>query len=110
MKECNFGIEASFGIPFNYENGYESMTIELTDEQFERYCHALGHWRTTEEWRSRNDDNGHDYFIKRDLPDIWSLLRDKLAQVAPLIWDGRINDYLDQINIYTADEIWEGCD
>lgn len=64
MKECKFGIEASFGIPFNYENGYESMTIELTDEQFERYCHALGHWRTTEEWRSRNDDNGHDYFIK----------------------------------------------
>lgn len=41
MKRCNFEIEASFGLPFDYENWYETMTVELTDEQFNRYCDAL---------------------------------------------------------------------
>lgn len=54
-----------------------------------------------------NDENGDDYFIKRDLPDIWALLTKRLAQIAPIIWDKRIIDYLDQVNIYTADEIFE---
>lgn len=34
MKKCNFEIEASFGLPFDYENWYETMMVELTDEQF----------------------------------------------------------------------------
>lgn len=41
MKKCKFDIEAFFGIPFDYENWYESMIVELTDEQFDRYCEAL---------------------------------------------------------------------
>ena len=41
MKKCNFEIEAFFGVPFDYENEYETMTVELTDEQFNRYCDAL---------------------------------------------------------------------
>ena len=40
MKRCNFEIEAFF-VPFDYENWYETMTVELTDEQFNRYCDAL---------------------------------------------------------------------
>lgn len=41
MKKCKFDIEAFFGIPFDYEKWYESMIVELTDEQFDRYCEAL---------------------------------------------------------------------
>ena len=28
-------------LPFDYENEYESIMLELTDEQFNRYCDAL---------------------------------------------------------------------
>lgn len=95
-----------FGVPFHYENWYEHMTIELTDEQFNRYCETLKRWKSSEEWKKWNSDNGEDFFIKRDLPDIYALLKENLIRVAPIIWDERINDYLGQINIYTADEIW----
>ena len=107
MKKCTFNIEAFFGVPFDYENWYESIMIELTDLQFNRYCDALRQWETTDEWNNWNDENGHDYFIKRDLPDIWLLLKEKIAILAPTIWDERITDYLGQINVYTADEIYE---
>lgn len=107
MKKCKFDIEAFFGIPFDYENWYESMIVELTDEQFDRYCEALRRWQATDEWKNWNDENGHDNFIKMDLPDIWQLLQKLLAKVAPVIWDERIIGYLDQINVYTADEIYE---
>lgn len=30
MKKCKFDIEAFLGIPFDYENWYESMIVELT--------------------------------------------------------------------------------
>ena len=48
MKKCKFDIEAFFGIPFDYENWYESMIVELTDEQFDRYCEALRRWQATD--------------------------------------------------------------
>ena len=48
MKMCNFEIEAFFGLPFDYENWYETMTVELTDEQFDRYFDALRRWKTTD--------------------------------------------------------------
>ena len=38
------------------------------------------------------------------------LIQEQLAKVAPVIWDERINDYLDQVNIYTAKEIYESVD
>ena len=41
------------------------MIVELTDEQFDRYCEALRRWKATDEWKNWNDENGHDYFIKR---------------------------------------------
>lgn len=110
MKMCNFEIEAFFGLPFDYENWYETMTVELTDEQFDHYCDALRRWKTTEEWKNSDIEDGDDYFIHRDLPDIWQLLQEQLAKVAPVIWDERINDYLDQVNIYTANEIYESVD
>jgi hypothetical protein len=31
----------------------------------------------------------------------------KLKKEAPYIWDERILSYLDLINIYTAEELWE---
>ena len=107
MKRCNFEIEAFFGVPFDCEDWYNSMTVELTDEQFDRYCDALRKWKTTDEWKNWDIENGDDYFIRRDLPDIWQLLQEELA---PVIWDERINDYLDQVNIYTANEIYESVD
>ncbi len=106
MKLCNFAIEVMFGVPFDYENWYEHMPIELTDEQFNRYCETAKRWETFAEWKEWNDENGEDFFIKRDLPDIYALIQENLVRVAPIVWDERINDYLDQINIYTADEIW----
>lgn len=109
MKKCNFAIEACLGIPIHYDNWYEHMEVELTDEQFNRYCETLEKWKTTDEWKQWNDENGEDYFIKRDLPDIYQLIIDKLKANAPKIWDERIMPYLDQINIYTAEEIWESC-
>ena len=110
MKRCSFEIETFFRVPFDYENEYESIMLELTDEQFNRYCDALRWWEATDEWKNWDIENGDDYFIHRDLPDIWQLLQEELAKVAPVIWDERIKDYLDQVNIYTANEIYESVD
>lgn len=99
-----------FGVPFDYENWYEHLPIELTDEQFDRYCETAKRWENSAEWKEWNDENGEDFFIKRDLPDIYALIEENLIRVAPIIWGERINDYLDQINIYTADEIWNNVD
>lgn len=41
IKKCSFEIETFFRVPFDYENEYESMMQELTNEQFDRYCDAL---------------------------------------------------------------------
>ena len=41
MKMCSFEIETFFTVPCDYENEYESIMLELTDEQFNRYCDAL---------------------------------------------------------------------
>ena len=109
MKNCNFAIEACWGIPIYYENWYEHMEVELTDEQFDRYCETYERWHTSDEWKKWNDENGENFFIERDLPDIYQLITDKLKAYAPQIWDERIMPYLDQINIYTAEEIWESC-
>lgn len=107
MKICTFEIEAVHGIPFVYDNWYETMKVTLTDEQFQRYCQALKYWRTTDEWKNFDDLSGQDYFIHRDLPDVYDVIMKQLRHDAPLIWDERINDYIDQINIYTASEIWD---
>ena len=74
MKMCSFEIETFFRVPFDYENEYESIMLELTDEQFNRYCDALRWWEATDEWKNWDIENGDDYFIHRDLPDIWQLL------------------------------------
>jgi hypothetical protein len=107
MKKCTFAIEAVFGIPIYYDNWYEDLDVELTDEQFNRYCQTLKQWTATDEWKEWNSENGEDYFIKRDLPDIYNVIWETLKKEAPNIWDERILSYLDQINIYTADELWE---
>ena len=59
------------------------------------------------EWKNWDIENGDDYFIHRDLQDIWQLLQEELAKVDPVIWDERIKDCLDQVNIYTSNEIYE---
>ena len=55
MKRCSFEIETFFREPFDYENEYESMMLELTDESFDRYCDAFCRWATTEVWMNRDD-------------------------------------------------------
>ena len=74
MKRCSFEIETFFRVPFDYENEYESIMLELTDEQFNRYCDALRWWEATDEWKNWDIENGDDYFIHWDLQDIWQLL------------------------------------
>ena len=74
MKMCSFEIETFFRVPFDYENEYESIMLELTDEQFNRYCDALRWWEATDEWKNWDIENGDDYFIHWDLQDIWQLL------------------------------------
>ena len=107
MKKCSFAVEAFFGVPMCYENWYEYIVVELTDEQFTRYCETTKCWESSEEYKTWNMENGENFFIKRDLPDVYTLVWDKLVEQAPLIWDERIVDYLDQVNIYTAEEIWD---
>lgn len=109
MKKCIFKIEAFFGIPIDYENWFEDMEVELTEEQFDRYCETLERWHASDDYKKWNNENGEDYFIKRDLPDIYQIIIDKLKTYAPQVWDERIMPYLDQVNIFTADEIWESC-
>ena len=109
MKKCNVNIEAFFGIPFDYENWYEDMEIELTDEQFERYLKMLEKWKQSDEWKKWDMENGEDFFIRRDLPDIYQIIRSRLQVYAPQVWDERIIPYLDQINIFTSNEMWESC-
>ena len=102
----NFAIEACYGIPIHYDNWYEHVAVDLTEEQFERYCETLKHWRTTDEWNNWNKDNGEDFFIKRDLSDIYEMVMKKVIEQAPNLWDDRIMNYIDQLNIITADEIY----
>ena len=109
MKKCNVNIEAFFGIPFDYENWYEDMEIELTDEQFERYLKMLEKWKQSDEWKKWDMENGEDFFIHRDLPDIYQIIQSRLQVYAPQVWDERIIPYLDQINIFTSNEMWESC-
>ena len=109
MKKCNVNIEAFFGIPFGYENWYEDMEIELTDEQFERYLKMLEKWKQSDEWKKWDMENGEDFFIHRDLPDIYQIIQSRLQVYAPQVWDERIIPYLDQINIFTSNEMWESC-
>ena len=52
MISCNFALEACYGIPIHYDNWYEHITVDLTEEQFERYCKTLKRWRTTDEWKT----------------------------------------------------------
>lgn len=108
MVKCNFYVEACLGIPIIYENWWEELEVELTDEQFSRYCNTLYIWNKDIKFKNNNEDNGHDFFIKRDLPDIYTLIWNRINVMASQIWDERIIDYLDQINIFTADEIYNG--
>ena len=110
MKICNFEIEAFLGIPCSYENWYETLPVGLTDEQFSRYCETLKRWQETNDWHDFNRcENGDDYFIHKDLPDIYEIIFKTLKKQAPKIWDDRILEYLDQVNIYTAKEIYEAA-
>lgn len=109
MKKCSFAVEAFLGIPIDYENWFEHIIVELTDEQFTLYYETLKHWETTDEWKNWDSANGDNFFIKRDLPEIYTLIWEQLIKEAPKIWDERVINYLDQINIYTADEIWHAA-
>ena len=90
----------------DYENWYEYMAVELTDEQFYRYCEAVKRWQTTDEYKNCSFEGGESSFIERDLPDIYAVVWQQLVKQAPKIWDAQIVDYLDQVNIYTPEEVW----
>ena len=110
MKKCLFNIEAMLGIPFDYDNWFEEMEVELTDEQFNQYCDTLVKWEATDEWNEWDDENGHDYFIRRDLPEIYKIVRQKLIEVVPIKWGEQCMEYIDQINIYTPAEIYSAVE
>lgn len=51
MKRCTFAVEAFFGIPIDYDNWYENLDVDLTDELFYHYCLTLIQWLATDEWK-----------------------------------------------------------
>ena len=81
--------------------------MELTDEQFDRLCKAHKSWIKNEGYLKRDCLEDDEYFIHRDLPDIWEKFRAEIAERAPKIWDEGIIPYLPEMDLYIPDEAYE---
>ena len=87
-KNYHFHFE-SFHLPPPYdEDWFQEFEMELTDEQFDRICKAHRSWIDNEHFMERNCLLDDEFFIKRDLPDIWAMLRAKINELALQIWGG----------------------
>ena len=102
---CNFIIKVCFGKFINSVNWQQTVTVDLTEVQFDHYCDTLKTWLSTDEWKNRKVENGENSFIKRDLPDIYGLIKTKVLEKFPSIWEYKDWLYFDQIHIFTANEI-----
>ena len=109
MKKYNFHIDATH-ISIYYENWYEDLPVELSDEEFETLCAAQKQWMTSGEWHEHNKsfpDADEEYFLIKYCPDILSKVRKTLLEYATKIWDQRIIPHLDQVDIFVPEEVWD---
>ena len=109
MKKCNFHIDTSHTSTY-YENWYEDLPVELSDEEFEALCAAQKKWMSSGEWHEHMKsypDADEEYFLKKYCPDILCEVRKTLLEYAPEIWDERIIPNLNQADIYVPDEVWD---
>ena len=106
-KKYHFHFE-TFHLPPPYDDEwYQKFEMELTDEQFDRLCKAHRKWIDNENFIGRDCLQDDEYYIHRDLPDIWELLRTKINELALQIWGEGIREYLDQTDMYIPDEAWD---
>ena len=106
-KTYHFHFE-SFHLPPPYdEEWFQEFEMELTDEQFDRICKAHRSWIDNEHFRERDCLLDDEFFIKRDLPDIWAMLRAKINELALQIWGDGIREHLDNLDMYIPEEAWE---
>ena len=106
-KLYHFHFE-SFHLPPPYDDEwFQEFEMELTDEQFERICKAHRSWIDNEHFKERDCLLDDEFFIKRDLPDIWAMLRAKINELALQLWGEGIREHLDQLDMYIPEEAWE---
>ena len=106
MSLYNFKIDISHCQPY-YEDWYEDLPVELSDDEFQALCIAQKKWRETDEWKNRHCDMDEEFFIKKYCPEIWHKVRQTLLAEAVNLWDERIIPHLDQADIYVLEEVWE---
>lgn len=104
MSLYNFKIDVIHCQP-DYEDWYEDLPVELSDEEFQALCIAQKKWRGTDEWKNRHCDMDEEFFIKKYCPGIWHKVRQTLLVEAVNLWDERIIPNLDQADIYVPDEV-----
>ena len=51
MSLYNFKIDISHCQPY-YEDWYEDLPVELSDDEFQALCIAQKKWRETDEWKN----------------------------------------------------------
>ena len=106
-KKYHFHFE-TFHLPSPYDDEwFQNFEMELTDEQFDRLCKAHRKWIDNENFIGRDCLQDDEYFIHRDLQDIWELLRTRINELAINIWGEGIREHLDQIDMYIPEEAWE---
>ena len=109
MKKYNFHIDTTHTSTY-YENWYEDLPVELTDEEFKELCLAQMKWMSSGEWkehRKSHPDADEEYFLNKYCPKILCKVRNTLLEHATEIWDERIIPHLDQADIYIPEEVWD---
>lgn len=105
-KLYHFHFE-TFLLPEPYaDDWYQEFEMKLADEPFDRICKAYRSWIDNENFLKRDCllDDGD--LIKRDLSDIWAMLRAKINELAIEIWGDGIQEYLDEVGMYIPKEAW----
>ena len=105
--KCTFKIDTGHLSP-PYDDSYEDLIIELSDEQFERLCKIMKELLDSKEYYSLHpgtEDN--EWWLHKYLPDVNQKVREELEKQAPLIWDEGILPQLFNVDIYAPDEAWD---
>jgi hypothetical protein len=106
MKICNFEIDIMH-LPVEYENSYEKLPVELTDEEFMTLCIAQKDWMTSGEWYRNYPEVDEEYYLKKYCPEILAIVRRTLKEKAMQMWDERILSHLNMVGGYIPQEVWE---
>lgn len=105
MKVYNFKIDA-YHIPIDYKNWEETLSVELTDNEFKALCKVHKKCMKTGEWYRIFPEVDEEYLLKKYCPKILNKVRQTLSKKAYQIWDDRIIPHIDKIGIYIPEEVW----